>query len=335
MLIENRRRIIAVLLSAFFCLAITALSHPPVEVTVKYRPKEKQIITIVVHRVNNVKTHYIKSLTFMVNGETIGVKEYKEQPDKEGFECKWKLDRELKNGDKIEVRADCNKKGSITGFYQYNTAPPKPSKRIHELAVEENRASVLLKLGTRAPDFILHDQDLKTYHLKDFKNKKNVVLVFYPGDDTPGCTKQLCAIRDDFPRFKDADTVIFGVNPQSADSHKGFINKNDFPFPLLVDSKGNVAKVYGCWKEEKIIRTVYAIDKNGKIVFAKRGMPKNAEIMKALGIKLTKSEIKAEKKKEKTPAPEKVKTEENKKEKPGPAEMNKEDEEKEARGKKK
>ena len=80
--------------------------------------------------------------------------------------------------------------------------------------------------GTKAAAFTLNDSNGKTVKLSDFKGKKNVLLFFYPGDDTPGCTKQLCAVRDDINLFsKYKDLVIYGINHADADSHNKFIAK--------------------------------------------------------------------------------------------------------------
>jgi thioredoxin-dependent peroxiredoxin len=140
----------------------------------------------------------------------------------------------------------------------------------------------VLSVGTQAPDFTLGDQDGNLVRLADFRGKKNVVLIFYPGDDTPGCTKQLCAARDDYAAYQAAEAVVFGVNPQSPQSHKDFIAKNNYPFPLLVDQDMKVAALYRCQGDQKNVRTVYGIDKNGTIVFAQPGMPETAEILKSL-----------------------------------------------------
>jgi hypothetical protein len=98
--------------------------------------------------------------------------------------------------------------------------------------MEEKRsgASHLLSVGDKAPAFSLRDQNGNLVTLKEFKTRKNVVLVFYPGDNTPGCTKQLCAIRDQFKLFADNDTVVFGINPQDPSSHKKFISRRSLPF---------------------------------------------------------------------------------------------------------
>ena len=139
----------------------------------------------------------------------------------------------------------------------------------------------MLEVGDTAPDFSLMDENGKRVHLDEHRGKNNVVLIFYPGDKTPGCTKQFCAVRDQFELFTADDTVVFGVNPQDAESHKRFINKHNFPFPLLVDREKRVISAYACKGLLMTKRTVYAINKDGIIVFAKRGTPTNEEILKA------------------------------------------------------
>lgn len=139
----------------------------------------------------------------------------------------------------------------------------------------------MLTVGEMAPDFNVTDQSGKPATLSEFKGKKNVVLIFYPGDDTPGCTKQLCAVRDDFSQFDGREVAFFGVNPQSAQSHQKFIDKYNFPFPILVDKDKEIIKAYGCAGLVSTTRTVYGIDKSGKVVFAQRGMPANSEILAA------------------------------------------------------
>ena len=142
--------------------------------------------------------------------------------------------------------------------------------------------SMLLKVGTAAPDFSLVSSDGDTVSLHDFSGKNAVVLIFYPGDMTPGCTKQLCAIRDDYSQFQEKNAKVFGVNPGDKSSHRKFIEKHKFQFPLLIDEKRAVAKQYGCDSWPMLKRTVYVIDAKGKIAYAKRGMPDNAEILKAI-----------------------------------------------------
>ncbi|MCR4337320.1 MAG: peroxiredoxin, partial [Candidatus Omnitrophica bacterium] len=117
-----------------------------------------------------------------------------------------------------------------------------------------------LNIGDQAPLFSLKDQEGNMIQLADFLNIKNVVLIFYPGDMTPGCTMQLCAVRDDWSKFQRKDTVVFGVNHAEASSHKDFITKYSFPFPLLVDDGKRVSAKYGAtrpfFKSRIIKRTV-------------------------------------------------------------------------------
>src|SRR5437764_6758132 len=100
-----------------------------------------------------------------------------------------------------------------------------------------------LAVGTVAPDFSVPDQDGNRVTLSALRDK-NVVLVFYPGDDTSVCTKQLCEFRDRWKDVNAKNTVVFGVNPWSAASHMKFRDKFHFPFPLLVDAGQKVAELY-------------------------------------------------------------------------------------------
>src|SRR5512146_542235 len=126
-----------------------------------------------------------------------------------------------------------------------------------------------LPTGTPAPDFTLPDESGRSVTLSGLRGK-SVVLVFYPGDDTPGCTKQLCQFRDDWSEALSRGIEVFGVNPGNAQSHGKFRKKFNFPFPLLLD-RGQ--KVAGLYHANGIIvkRTVYRIGPDGVIRFAKRG----------------------------------------------------------------
>jgi peroxiredoxin Q/BCP len=140
----------------------------------------------------------------------------------------------------------------------------------------------MLEKGTVAPEFSLVSDKGDTVKLSSFREKNSVVLVFYPGDQTPGCTKQLCAIRDDYEKFAAHGAVVFGINPADAASHANFVKKQHYQFSLLVDEKKSAAKMYGT-DGLMIVRTVFVIDKKGVIVFAKRGMPDDSEILAAIG----------------------------------------------------
>ena len=149
------------------------------------------------------------------------------------------------------------------------------------MAGRRSGPSHLLRVGEKAPDYCLRDHGGNPVTLKEFRGEKNVVLVFYPRDNTPGCTRQLCAIRDQSELFTDNDTVVFGINPQDSTSHEKFIRKHNLPFPLLVDREKTVVSAYGCRGTLMTKRTVYGINKEGIIVFARRGMPSGEEIRKA------------------------------------------------------
>jgi len=138
-----------------------------------------------------------------------------------------------------------------------------------------------LPTGSAAPDFALTDDAGNQVRLSALRGK-NVVLVFYPGDDTPGCTRQLCQLRDSWENARARGVEVFGVNPQSANSHASFRRHHKLPFPLLVDTGRKVASLY---KANGIIvkRTVYLIGPDGSIRFAQRGMPSPGEVLAAAG----------------------------------------------------
>jgi thioredoxin-dependent peroxiredoxin len=137
-----------------------------------------------------------------------------------------------------------------------------------------------LAVGEQAPDFTLPDEEGRLTKLSSFRASKNVVLVFYPGDDTGICTKQLCEFRDNWKAAKEKDTLILGLNPQGEGSHLKFKRKHDFPFPLLIDRGKAAAKSYNA-SGLIVKRTVYLIGKSGTIRFAKRGKPAPDEVLSA------------------------------------------------------
>ena len=125
------------------------------------------------------------------------------------------------------------------------------------------------KVGDAAPDFSVAASDGKTVHLKDTVGKSNIVLYFYPKDDTPGCTKEACGIRDTFDEFKGLDATVFGVSFDSVESHKKFIEKYKLPFLLLADTDKKVAETYGVADESSPVasRVTFVINKAGKIAY--------------------------------------------------------------------
>ncbi|HUK19408.1 MAG TPA: peroxiredoxin [Bryobacteraceae bacterium] len=134
-----------------------------------------------------------------------------------------------------------------------------------------------LATGAPAPDFSLPDDSGRTVTLSSLRGR-SVVLVFYPGDDTPGCTKQLCEFRDSWEAAKARGVAVFGINPQGVQSHAKFRGKFHFPFPLLVDRGQQVAALYHA-KGLIVKRTVYLIGPDGAIRFARRGKPAPEEVL--------------------------------------------------------
>jgi len=129
-----------------------------------------------------------------------------------------------------------------------------------------------LAVGAPAPAFSAPDQTGKTVSLSDFAGEK-VVLYFYPKDDTPGCTVEACAFRDEHAAFRKKGSVVLGVSPDDAKSHTKFIEKFGLPFPLLSDSDHRIAEAYGVWVEKSMYgkkylgveRSTFVIDAAGKL----------------------------------------------------------------------
>ena len=138
----------------------------------------------------------------------------------------------------------------------------------------------MLKPGSEAPEFTLMSEKGDTVRLGDFRSKNFVVLVFYPGDDTMICTQQLCEFRDHWESAQRKNTLVFGVNPQSAASHGKFQSKHKLPFPLLIDPGQKVGEAYHT-RGLVAKRTVYLIGPDGVIRYAKRGKPEPAEVLAA------------------------------------------------------
>jgi len=144
--------------------------------------------------------------------------------------------------------------------------------------------TTLPALGSVAPDFAATANDGSPVALRELLRNGAVALFFYPGDDTPGCNKQLCAVRDDLAEFRQAGIQPFGVNPAGIASHAKYVAKFGFNFPLLVDADSAIAAAYGAVKEDgkKIQRTVIGIGRDGTIRFATLGAPPPGEVVAAL-----------------------------------------------------
>jgi len=132
----------------------------------------------------------------------------------------------------------------------------------------------MVEVGEAAPDFTLPgvcDGERRDYTLSEFRGKK-VVLAFYPGDNTPGCTRQMCSYRDDFSKFDESGAVLLGISPQDVDSHEKWAEKRGFHFPLLADTEKQVIELYGV-KGGKLIavkRSVFVVGPDGKVAFVDR-----------------------------------------------------------------
>jgi peroxiredoxin Q/BCP len=153
----------------------------------------------------------------------------------------------------------------------------------------------MLNEGDIAPDFTSKDQNGNDIKLSDFKGQK-VVLYFYPKDDTPGCTKQACSLRDGFPKLKKNNITVLGVSTDDEKSHQKFIAKYDLPFTLVADTDKEIVEKYGVWGEKNMYgrkymgtnRTTFLIDEDGKLkkIMKKVKVAEHAdEVLKVFAIK--------------------------------------------------
>jgi peroxiredoxin len=138
----------------------------------------------------------------------------------------------------------------------------------------------MLQINNPAPDFNSVNQHNQSVKLDDFSGRKNVVLYFYPKDDTPGCTieaNQFTALAEQFDAH---DTAILGVSKDTCESHQAFIDKFDLKINLLADTDGKLCEAYEVWQEKEkngekkmgIVRSTFIIDKNGKLVDVEYGV---------------------------------------------------------------
>lgn len=131
----------------------------------------------------------------------------------------------------------------------------------------------MLKPGDPAPDFALTADDGRTVRLSDFRGRK-VILYFYPKADTPGCTRQACAVRDVYSVVEEKGAVVIGISPDLPERLVKFRQKHNLPFILLSDPDHRVARAYGAWGSKKmlgktdegIIRSHFAIDEEGRLM---------------------------------------------------------------------
>lgn len=128
-----------------------------------------------------------------------------------------------------------------------------------------------IEVGDEAPDFVLKDQDQKEVKLSDFRGRKNVVLAFYPLDWSPVCTHENKCFTNDLPKFRDADTEVFGISVDSTWSHKAWADALGLKHRLLSDMKREAVQKYGLYLEDANIgkRATVIVDKNGKVRYRK------------------------------------------------------------------
>ena len=132
----------------------------------------------------------------------------------------------------------------------------------------------MLEKNQTAPDFTSINQDGEDVSLAQYQGQKNVVLYFYPKDDTPGCTIEANEFTALIDKFAAADTVVLGVSKDSCEKHQKFIRKRDLKVDLLADTDGELCELYGTWGERKFMgrtymgigRSTFVIDKQGKLV---------------------------------------------------------------------
>lgn len=140
--------------------------------------------------------------------------------------------------------------------------------------------NTMLKKDSPAPEFSTVNQNNETVSLADFNGKKNIVLYFYPKDDTPGCTIEANQFTDLIDEFEKLDTVILGVSKDPCDSHRAFIDKFNLKIDLLADTDGKLCDDYGVWQEKEkngvktmgIVRSTFIINRNGQLVNAEYGV---------------------------------------------------------------
>lgn len=138
----------------------------------------------------------------------------------------------------------------------------------------------MLTVGNPAPTFSVTDADMHLVELDEFRDQKNVVLYFYPRDDTPGCTVEAIEFTNLVDEFAELDTVILGVSKDDCDSHAAFRDKHGLSVRLLADTEGELCNKYGVWQEKEkdgvkkwgIVRATFVIDKHGVVQHAEYGV---------------------------------------------------------------
>jgi peroxiredoxin Q/BCP len=138
------------------------------------------------------------------------------------------------------------------------------------LTFSQDNSMNKIKIGSSIPTFTLPDQNGKLFDISSVIGKKNLVIYFYPKDDSPGCTKEACSFRDQFEVFNEADAVIIGISGQSVESHKEFAEKHRLSFTLLSDEGDKIRKLFGVPTNLLGLlpgRVTYIADKTGKVIY--------------------------------------------------------------------
>lgn len=145
-----------------------------------------------------------------------------------------------------------------------------------------------MKIGEKAPDFVLKDSDGNDWKLSDYVGK-TIVLLFYPADNSPVCTAQLCSVRDNWSEYQETGAEVVGISMDSVASHKGFAEKNELTLRLLADESGEVTEMYDVksWLPGRSARAVIVIDKEGilrhhKVQPISIFRPKDDEVLEAI-----------------------------------------------------
>jgi thioredoxin-dependent peroxiredoxin len=145
-----------------------------------------------------------------------------------------------------------------------------------------------MKIGDDTSDFTLKDGEGNDWVLSNYKGQ-TVVLLFYPGDNTPVCTAQLCSVRDHWSEYQATGAEVVGISTDTVESHKGFAEKNQLPLRLLSDPDGKVSAAYGMksWLPGRSARGVVVIDKEGKVAYHKVQplslfKPADADVLEAI-----------------------------------------------------
>lgn len=125
-------------------------------------------------------------------------------------------------------------------------------------------------IGSKIPEFILPDEEGKRNNINDFIGKNNLVIYFYPKDETPGCIKEACYFRDRYEQFRDNGALVIGISTQSPESHRKFKEKYKLPFTLLSDREHKVHRMFGVNKSPFYLpgRITFVVDKTGTIVYS-------------------------------------------------------------------